>query len=317
MFIFFFFSSRRRHTRSDRDWSSDVCSSDLAWTLLAAACGLLQMIINCALVLPAVKGSEPAICLRPMVLGREALYNNLVELCIGVLVAFAAAHDGLLVLYALPLGILLGRSLRHAQLVYASRIDGKTGLLNAATWQREAALEVIRAVRTRTPLAVAIADIDHFKKVNDTFGHLAGDAVLAGLARALRALLRDYDITGRFGGEEFAILLPHTDADEARQITERVREKISQIAVPLGDASPGRDPPRVTISIGVATLDHSRRDLDELIAAADLALYRAKNAGRDRVCVISDASDATEAGTPPAARPGDGQADPRPDAPLT
>ena len=76
--------------------------------------------------------------------------------------------------------ILLQRSFRHAQLAGEARVDGKTGLLNAATWQREARTEVSRAVRTRTPLAVAMIDIDHFKAVNDTYGHLAGDAVLAG-----------------------------------------------------------------------------------------------------------------------------------------
>ena len=145
---------------------------------------------------------------------------------------------------ALPLVALLHRSFRHAQLVDASRIDAKTGLLNAGTWLREARLETARAARTRTPLAVAIADIDHFKNVNDTFGHLAGDAVLAALASALNALLREADLTGRFGGEEFCILLPGTDAAEARQITERLREKISRIATPVpagGSSSRGHD----------------------------------------------------------------------------
>ncbi len=262
----------------------------LIWTLLVAGCGLLRLAVNHALVLTAVKGAEPATRARATILGREPLYNDVAELCMGVLVTFGAAHDATLVLYALPLVILVQRSLRHAQLLDASRIDGKTGLLNAPTWQHEAALEVTRAARTRSPLAVAIADIDHFKNVNDTFGHLAGDAVLAGLAAALRALLRDYDIVCRFGGEEFAILLPHTDAQEATRIAERLREKISQIAVPVSSGPPASEPLRVTISIGVATLSHTRRDLDELIAAADHALYQAKNGGRNAVRVTSDSS---------------------------
>ena len=134
----------------------------------------------------------------------------------------------------------------------ASRIDAKTGLLNAGTWLREARLETTRAARTRTPLAVAIADIDHFKNVNDTFGHLTGDAVLAAIARALSSLLREGDLTGRFGGEEFAILLPGTDAAEARQITERVREKISRIATPVSDggAAAGGRAPAATLRAG-------------------------------------------------------------------
>ena len=145
----------------------------------------------------------------------------------------------------------------------------------SGTWLREARLETARAARTRTPLTVAIADIDHFKNVNDTFGHLTGDAVLAAIASALSALLREGDLTGRFGGEEFAILLPGTDAAEARQITERLREKISRIVTPVGDGHPV-DQSRVTISIGVAALGSSRLDLDELLAAADHALYQAK-----------------------------------------
>ena len=94
--------------------------------------------------------------------------------------------------------MLLQRSFRHAQLVNASRIDSKTGLLNAATWEREAAAEVARAVRTRTPLALALVDIDHFKGVNDTFGHLTGDRALKAIARTFRIFLRDYDLIGRF-----------------------------------------------------------------------------------------------------------------------
>ena len=183
----------------------------------------------------------------------------------------------------LPVVSLLQRSLRHAQLKSAARVDAKTGLLNAVTWQREAQVEISRATRTGTPLAVAMLDIDHFKRVNDTYGHLAGDAVLAALAASLRGLLRDYDITGRFGGEEFAILLPHTDAGTAAQITERLRAKLADITVTAGNGDGTVVPLQVTVSIGVATLAASHRDLDELIAAADAALYQAKQSGRNMI----------------------------------
>jgi diguanylate cyclase (GGDEF)-like protein len=262
----------------------------VAWTLLVAGCGLLRLVINRFLVLTAVKGADPATRLRPMILGREPLYNDLAEVCMGVLATFAAAHDTLLVLYALPLAILLQRSLRHRQLVNESRVDAKTGLLNAGTWQREAQVEITRAIRTHTPLAVGIADIDHFKGVNDTYGHLTGDAVLAGIARAMTALLRDYDIIGRFGGEEFVILLPQTTADEVKSIAERLREKLAEIIIPVDMGTAQESPLRVTVSIGIATLDGSRRDVDDMLAAADAALYEAKNAGRNRVCVLADGS---------------------------
>ena len=257
----------------------------LAWALAAAACGVLKSAVNKVLVMTAVKGADPAASVRAQLFTREPLFHDAAELSVGIMVAHAVTDSPFMALTALPLVALLHRSFRHAQLVDASRLDAKTGLLNAGTWLREARLETARAARTRTPLTVAIADIDHFKNVNDTFGHLTGDAVLAAIASALSALLREGDLTGRFGGEEFAILLPGTGAAEARQITERVREKISRIVTPVGDGHPVDPPLRVTISIGVAALGSSRLDLEELLAAADHALYQAKESGRNRVCL--------------------------------
>ena len=258
-----------------------------AWSLLAAACGLLRLIVNEGLVLTAVKGSVPATSLRPLITGKQTLHDWTAELCLGVLVAFAAAHSVVALFYALPLVIVMQRSLRHAQLVSVSRTDSKTGLLNAATWQREATREITRAARKHTPVAVAILDIDHFKKVNDTYGHLTGNAVLAAIAAAARALLREYDIIGRFGGEEFAILLPQASAAEATQVTERLCARIPHIAIPGGGpVSPM--PSGITVSIGVAAAANSRHDLVDLLATADHALYQAKNSGRNRVRVISD-----------------------------
>jgi diguanylate cyclase (GGDEF)-like protein len=188
--------------------------------------------------------------------------------------------------------MLLQRSLRHAQLVNASRIDSKTGLLNAGTWEREAAVEVARAVRTRTPLALALVDIDHFKGVNDTFGHLTGDRALKAIARTFRIFLRDYDLIGRFGGEEFALLLPHTGALDAYGIAERIRDHIEISPLDVGDLPDGRHV-RVTVSVGVAALGTpwdtlTGSQITDLLATADRALYRAKRAGRNQVCVVTD-----------------------------
>jgi diguanylate cyclase (GGDEF)-like protein len=168
-----------------------------------------------------------------------------------------------------------------------SQVDSKTGLLNAATWERRASAEVTRAVRTRTPLAVAMMDIDHFKLINDTYGHLAGDQIIKEIARTLSTLLRDYDVAGRFGGEEFSLLLPHTRAVDALRIAERVRASIAglRVAAPGAAAS---ERVHATVSIGVAALDSgSERKLPDLVAAADAALYRAKAGGRDQVQMIS------------------------------
>ncbi len=255
-----------------------------AWIMLAAGCGLVSMAVQACLILPPVKATAaPGTRLLSLVLGREAVCNQVTELCLAVLTAFAAAHSALASVVALPLVIMLQRSLRHASLAAAARTDAKTGLLNAGAWQREAAVELTRA-RAQTPLAVAIADIDHFKTVNDTHGHLAGDAVLAAVSAAMRDLLRDCDLCGRFGGEEFALLLPRTTAAQALEITERIRQGISQLAVPRD----GTAAIRVTISIGVAVPSQARRTLDDLLAAADHALYQAKRSGRDRVVIYAD-----------------------------
>jgi diguanylate cyclase (GGDEF)-like protein len=256
-----------------------------AWIMLAAGCGLVSMAVQACLILPPVKATAtPGTPLRSLVLGREAVCNQVTELCLAVLTAFAAAHSAVALVVALPLVIVLQRSLRHASLAAAARTDAKTGLLNAGAWQREAAVEVTRADQARTPLAVAIADIDHFKAVNDTYGHLAGDAVLAAVSAAMQDLLRDCDLCGRFGGEEFALLLPRTTAAQALEIIERIRQGISQLAIPRD----GTAAIRVTISIGVAVPSQARHTLDDLLAAADHALYQAKRSGRDRVVIHAD-----------------------------
>jgi diguanylate cyclase (GGDEF)-like protein len=175
----------------------------------------------------------------------------------------------------------------HPLLLAQSRIDSKTGLLNAATWEKEATTEVARAVRTGTPLAVALVDIDHFKVVNDTYGHLAGDHVLRAVSDALQGQLRGYDLAGRFGGEEFIILLPHAHEADARNVAERLRTHIADMEVPADGNRGCPTTIRVTISVGVAALEGVSRELTDLMAAADSALYHAKEGGRNRTHVIS------------------------------
>jgi diguanylate cyclase (GGDEF)-like protein len=225
--------------------------------------------------------------IRTAFFGGEALYNEVAEICIAVLVTFGVAGDPLLALAALPVVTLLQRSLSHVQLVSESRTDAKTGLLNAVTWERESAVEVTRAVRTQSPLAIAMVDIDKFKAINDTYGHLAGDQVLKEIANTLHTTLRDYDLAGRFGGEEFSLLLPQTRAVDAFRIAERVRANIAGLSI-IAPGAAGGERVQVTVSIGVAALDSgSKRELSELVAAADAALYRAKADGRDQVQMIS------------------------------
>lgn len=262
------------------------------WILAVAAAAILRWAVNQLLVVSAVKGADPTARLRDLLFARESAKNDVMELCVAVLVTFGIAFSLLTIVFALPFVTLLQRSVRHAELVNASRIDSKTGLLNAGTWEREAASEVARAVRTRTPLALVLIDIDHFKLVNDLHGHLAGDKALRAIARTFQIHLRDYDLAGRFGGEEFALLLPQTSPADARQIAERVRKHIEIMPISVDD-DPAAEPLQVTVSVGVAALGVSWErttgsQLTDLLAGADSALYRAKHAGRNQVWMVTD-----------------------------
>jgi diguanylate cyclase (GGDEF)-like protein len=260
---------------------------DLRWTVLVTVSAVVIPVVNKTFIMTAVKGSDPSISIRSRVFEREPLYNDIAEICIAVLLTYAVAGNLFLAPAALPVVTLLQRSLRHAQLVIDSRADSKTGLLNAATWEHEAAAEVGRAVRTRSPLAVALLDIDRFKVINDTYGHLVGDQVIKEIARTLSSMLREYDLAGRFGGEEFSLLLPQTRAVDAFRIAERVRADIAGLSI-IAPGATGGERVHVTVSIGVAALDSgSVRKLNELMAAADAAMYRAKSGGRDQVQMIS------------------------------
>jgi diguanylate cyclase (GGDEF)-like protein len=152
------------------------------------------------------------------------------------------------------------------------------------SWNRAAVLEVlehelVRAQREHQPVAIAMVDLDHFKRVNDTLGHPVGDRVLARAVGWLRGAVRPYDSIGRYGGEEFLVVLPHCDLPHSLVIAERMRA-----AVASGRISSGLRRIELTVSIGVAAATSSHaRDRRRLIAEADAALYEAKSSGRDRV----------------------------------
>jgi diguanylate cyclase (GGDEF)-like protein len=249
--------------------------------VLVAGCGLLGRTVHNGLVLAA--GKELVAGRRLLSeIASEAVLRNAAELSLGTLAAVVAAHSTFAVVYAVPLVISLQRS---AHVAMEARVDGKTGLLNDKTWRREAVGEIARAARTRTPLALGIIDIDHFKQVNDTYGHPAGDAVLSAVAATAAALLRPYDLIGRVGGEEFAFVLPNSPLQEAAEVAERLREAIA-FALPI-QASADQTTPHVTVSIGVAAAERPGWDLDRYLSHADQALYAAKRAGRDAVWVAS------------------------------
>jgi diguanylate cyclase (GGDEF)-like protein len=158
--------------------------------------------------------------------------------------------------------------------------DHLTGLYNRRYFMKRADEEVQRALRHRAPLSVLMADVDHFKRFNDTFGHATGDRVLQAVANILTGVLRGTDVCARYGGEEFAILLPHTPGTNACLVAERIRDILGRtrytgLGLPA-DAN-------VTISVGVATCPGDATTLEETLELADQALYRAKREGRDAV----------------------------------
>jgi diguanylate cyclase (GGDEF)-like protein len=262
----------------------------LTWTGVVAGCGAIAWLINNGLLLGAIMLSDRHARVRNLFGNRESSTSDLIELTLAVSLSLVVAINPVLMALSLPSIVLYRRYLMHAQLVALSRIDNKTGLLNAGTWRHEAEVEFTRAQRTATPLAVAMVDIDHFKVVNDTVGHLAGDRVLRGIAGALREDLRGYDLTGRMGGDEFAILLPHTGVNEARRISERLRDKIAGDPVVIEDGSHAGYIFRLTISIGVAAADGQGDSFTEFAARADAALGQAKRAGGNRVGIYTEAA---------------------------
>ena len=261
-----------------------------AWLLhpsqavVAVACAIVFAVLNTCLIAVAAWLADPDARLAGMLWDRERMLLDLTDTCVGILVTIACGLSALLLVVALPPVILLQRSLLHSQLKAQARSDPKTGLLNAGAWQGEASLAIGAARRRRESLAVLLVDIDHFKLVNDTHGHLTGDAMLRTLAAEMRQQVREPDLVGRFGGEEFAILLGGTTAAEACRIAERIRRGSGVVRVLTNDALVG-----VTVSIGVAVLGSHGDDLSELLKAADKALYRAKRTGRNRVCLAAPA----------------------------
>jgi diguanylate cyclase (GGDEF)-like protein len=158
--------------------------------------------------------------------------------------------------------------------------DSLTGLVNHREFYRHLHQELLRSRRYGHPLALLMVDLDHFKDVNDLFGHPAGDRVLRVVARVLRRQLRTSDLVGRYGGEEFSIILPETRGIKAFELADRIRQALAREAFDLGEDHQVR----LTVSIGMATFPTDAEQVENLVKVADDALYAVKKAGRNRVC---------------------------------
>jgi len=167
------------------------------------------------------------------------------------------------------------------ELARQARIDSLTGLSNRRHFIELADIELARAKRYDKPLSVLMLDLDEFKSINDTHGHQSGDRVLRKIGEVCVETLREVDIVGRVGGEEFAVLLPESDANQAADVAERLRQGIANAEILLESAAPLK----VTASIGISTLTAIDTTIDKLLHLADKALYEAKRTGRNKVCV--------------------------------
>lgn len=176
---------------------------------------------------------------------------------------------------------------REAQYRHQAITDPLTGISNRRQMMTEGAQAFCRAQRYNRPLSVLMFDIDHFKQVNDTYGHSMGDVTLCLLAGLCQQMVREVDLLGRIGGEEFLIILPDTPLAGAIALAERLRQAIENTIISTDDPVPHRSTFRITISIGIATYCQALPNLEALLDNADSALYQAKRSGRNRVAVQS------------------------------
>jgi diguanylate cyclase (GGDEF)-like protein len=196
--------------------------------------------------------------------------------------AFTEAEEQLLETFAAQLATAIEKVRLFEEVQRLAITDSLTGLYNRRHFFELAGREYQRARRYKRPLTAVMLDLDHFKNVNDTHGHATGDQVLESLAMICKNELREIDILGRYGGEEFCVLLPESNLLDARKVATRLCQRIQETTFETDRTSV-----KITISLGIAELDSTCKDLDELLNRADVALYTAKQQGRNRVRVFA------------------------------
>ena len=257
-----------------------LTSTDFRFAVAGLACSVVLVGLNHALLAPMLLLQDSHSIRESGIFSFHGLSTELALAGLGVVVATFWYADPWLIPFAVAPVLLIHRSLSVPQLEAEARVDPKTGLFNARHFGLALNEEIMRSERFGRPLALIMADLDLLRDINNSYGHLAGDAVLKAIAEVFRTHLRHYDVPSRFGGEEFSILLPETSAEEALEIAERIRRAVAERTV---DVETSSEPIRVTVSIGVAAYPRDGQDANELIHQADLAVYRAKLQGRNRV----------------------------------
>lgn len=267
------------------DAHSTFPNAEVRWAVAGAVACTVAVGANHLLLAPMLMLGRGYSLRQSGVFSFESLSTDFVVSTLGL--AFAAFWhlNPWLIPFAVAPLLLIHRSLAIPQLQAEARVDPKTGLYNARHFAAVIQEELGRAQRFQRPLSLIMADLDLLRDINNTYGHLAGDAVLNGIADVFRQQLRHYDVPARFGGEEFSILLPETPAEQALEIAERIRRAVAARRFEVETSS---EPIRATISMGVASYPRDGTDANELVHQADLAVYRAKLQGRNRVLDASE-----------------------------
>ena len=262
-----------------------VTNGDLLYFVAGLVAAVSFVFVNHLLLALVLRFARGHSLLQSGLFTLQSLSTDLVLALLGVVVALLWHENPWLVALALAPLVLIHRTLALPKLEAEARQDPKTELFNARYFSEllEDALE--RARRDARPVSLLVADLDLLRDINNRYGHLAGDVVLLGVAQTFLAHLRAGDSAARFGGEEFALLLPGTAAEEATAIAERVRAAVNDSRFEVETSS---EPITATVSIGVASYPADAETAQELIYRADVAAYRAKAQGRNRVVVASD-----------------------------
>ncbi|KOV88957.1 diguanylate cyclase [Nocardia sp. NRRL S-836] len=252
--------------------------------LLMVFAATVLLVLRAALIAVGLKLRNPSATFEENVGEPIDAVLGIVAVSIGGLMGCVAESNAIHALIAGPPLALLERAAQLPQWRRSAQRDAKTGLANAVHWDSRARYELTKGSSRTRPMAVMLLDLDHFKRVNDEVGHLAGDAALAAISLLLRGTVRRGDLVGRFGGEEFVVLLPEATPDEAESVAERVRKAVAALRVPtMGTDGKPHELRGLTVSIGVSTTTRFGYELPDLLVAADAALLAAKAYGRNLV----------------------------------